>query len=138
MKKNLFTLLFMAVALFSAAMLVSCGDDDDPTSVKSKFTVTFEVNTSDPKVKESAEYKAVVADMQEKTQKLTQMQFYLTDTEADQEWGKLEMAARSTYGIQTYLDNNAKLLNDKTLSCSLKMLKNGQVYKHIDWTAHGY
>lgn len=138
MKKNLFTLLFMAVALFSAAMLVSCGDDDEPVSVKNKFTVTFEVNTSDPAVKESAAYKAVVADMQEKTQKLTQLQLYLTDTEADQEWGKLEMAARSTYSIQTYLDNNAKLLNDKTLSCSLKMLKNGQVYKHIDWTAHGY
>lgn len=29
MKKYLYTLLFMAVALFSAATLVSCGDDDD-------------------------------------------------------------------------------------------------------------
>lgn len=31
MKKYLYTLLFMAVALFSASALVSCGDDDDPT-----------------------------------------------------------------------------------------------------------
>ncbi|MCQ2255852.1 MAG: hypothetical protein MJZ29_10175 [Bacteroidaceae bacterium] len=29
MKKYLYTLLFMAVALFSAAAMVSCGDDDD-------------------------------------------------------------------------------------------------------------
>lgn len=34
MKKNLYTLLFMAVALFSAATMVSCGGDDDEPEPK--------------------------------------------------------------------------------------------------------
>ncbi|MCQ2244181.1 MAG: hypothetical protein MJZ32_07970 [Bacteroidaceae bacterium] len=138
MKKYLYTLLFMAVALISAATLASCGDDDEPVSRKNKFTLTFEVNTNNPEVRESAAYKTVVANMQAEIQEQTKREFYLTDTEADHEWGKLEFALRSNYGIQTLLDNYAKLLNDKTLSCSFKMLKEGKVYQHYDWKTNYY
>ncbi len=132
MKKYLYTLLFMAVALFSATMLSSCGDDDEPASVKSKFTLTFEINTNDPKVKESAEYKAVVADMQSKLQGMTKKEYYLTDAEVDYEWGLLELEVKGM-GVQAFLDANAKLLDDTTLSCSLKLLKNGNEWKSLDW-----
>lgn len=131
MKKNLFTLLFMAVALFSAATLVSCGDDDEPVSVKNKFTVTFEINTSDPEVRESAAYKAVVADMHAHMQKLTQQQFYLTDEQANDQWNQLEYDVKND--VQNYLDIKAKALNDRTLSCTLTMLKNGVEFRHKDW-----
>ncbi len=133
MKKNLFMLLFMAVALFSAATMVSCGDDDEVIDLTDKYTLAFEVNTSNPKVMESEAYKAFVANMQTRLQKLTKQEFYLTDLQAKAEWLTIEMSLKNDTEIQNLLDALAKSLDDTTLSCSLKMLKNGNEWKSLDW-----
>lgn len=134
MKKTLYMLLFMAVALFSAATMVSCGDDDDEIiSLTDKYTITFEVNTSDPKVKDTEAYKVFIANMQTKLQKLTEMEFYLSDLQAKSEWLTIEMTLKNDTDIQNKLNALAKALDDTTLSCSLKMLKNGKDWKSLEW-----
>ena len=141
MKKYLYMLLFMAVALFSATTLVSCGDDEDEIiSLTDKYTITFEVNTSDPKVKESEAYKSFIAKMQTKLQKLTKQEYYLSDMQARAEWLGIEMGLKNDSEIQNLLDVLAKSLDDTTLSCTLKMLKNGNDWKSLEWKTwyHGY
>ena len=141
MKRYFYKLLFMAVAFISAAMMGSCvaesSEDSDPTD---KYSIAFVVNTNNPKVKESEAFKAFTAQVQATMKPETDKVYYLTDFEAKAKWLEYELKYKNDHDIQNLLDARAKDFDDTTLSCSLKMLKNGQDWKHMDWTTwyHGY
>lgn len=136
MKKYLNYMLLLVAALVSVTTLVSCGDDGfEAKPTTNKYTFTFDVNTKNVEVAENSVFQEKVAEI--KTTMLAKMkkEYILDDQRAAIEWGAIELDSEYISTVQNTLDLLANAFDDKTMTCTLRMLKNGKDWKSKSWSA---